>query len=116
MGKIRRWQLQKSKLLETDLHERLRSLRFNGFQNNRIQFKLFDNLVTFDEKNLRLLKLDADDKLRIDDSILFFHYLLSDAPVNQSDQYISFRELPGGQFYWDPFMARSVVPLGQTNW
>lgn len=103
--------LAKNRLLDIDIHERLKLLGFKGFQNKVMQFKLFDNLVIFYEEGLHLLKVGSNEKPGMEDTILFFHYLLFDALVNQSDRYITFRELPGGRFYLDPFMARSVVPL-----
>lgn len=103
--------IAKDKLRDIDLNERLKLLGFKGFQNKTMCFKLFDNQVIFDEESLHLIKADSNEHLRSDDAILFFHYLNYVAPVIKSDQYISFRELPGGLFYWDSFQARSVVPL-----
>lgn len=45
------------------------------------------------------------------DLLLVLHYLLCDQQVVPEDRWISFREFPGGAFYWQPFLARSVVPL-----
>ncbi len=103
--------IAKEKLQDIDLNERLKFLGFKGFQNKLMRFKLFDNQVILNEEGLHLFKADSNELLRNDDAILFFHYLNHGAPVNQSDRYISFRELPGGLFYWNSFRARSVVPL-----
>jgi hypothetical protein len=103
--------IAKNKLLDIDINERSKLLGFKGFQNKSMQFKLFDNQVIFHQDSLTLMKLDSNEEPRMDDTILFFHYLLYDAQVNQSEPYISFRELPGGQFYWETFRARSVIPL-----
>jgi len=45
------------------------------------------------------------------DRMLLMRYLLCDLPVSPTGQLISFRELPGGQFYWEPFRKRSLNPL-----
>ena len=45
------------------------------------------------------------------DRLLALHYLLHDAPVSPAGEWISFREFSGGQFYWEPFRARTVLPL-----
>lgn len=45
------------------------------------------------------------------DRILALHYLMCTVPVAPSGQWISFREFPGGQFYFEPFRSRSIKPL-----
>jgi hypothetical protein len=48
------------------------------------------------------------------DRLLALHYLASDAPVSPENRWITFREFPGGTFYWEPFRSRSVTPLIQA--
>ena len=45
------------------------------------------------------------------DRLLALHYLLCNAPVTQSDDWITFRDFPGGAFYWQPFLSRTIRPL-----
>jgi len=45
------------------------------------------------------------------DRILALHYLLGERPVEPAGRLISFRDLPGGQFYYGPFHARSGIRL-----
>lgn len=45
------------------------------------------------------------------DHLLALHYLLSDLTVVPVRGWITFREFPGGQFYWEPFLSRSIKPL-----
>lgn len=45
------------------------------------------------------------------DRLLAIHYLLRDVPVEPAGHWISFREFPGGQFYFEPFRSRSIKPL-----
>ena len=45
------------------------------------------------------------------DRLLALHYLLCDVPVVQEDRWITFRDFPGGAFYWQPFLSRSIQPL-----
>jgi len=48
------------------------------------------------------------------DRILVLHYLLCDVPVPAPatpDDWITFRDLPGGAFYLQPFLARTAKPL-----
>jgi hypothetical protein len=43
--------------------------------------------------------------------VLVLHYLACAFRVVPTGQWISFRNLPGGQFYWGPFRARTTAPL-----
>lgn len=45
------------------------------------------------------------------DRILLLHYLQCDTRVEPTGQWITFRQFPGGQFYWTPFQNRSAAPL-----
>lgn len=45
------------------------------------------------------------------DHLLALHYLLGEVPVSPTKEWITFREFPGGQFYWEPFLSRSIKPL-----
>jgi hypothetical protein len=45
------------------------------------------------------------------DRVLALHYLLCESPVRPSGTGVSFRDLPGGQFYWEAFRSRAVLPL-----
>ncbi len=45
------------------------------------------------------------------DHLLVLQYLLCAAPLPAGGSLLSFRDLPGGQFYWEPFCSRTVVPL-----
>jgi hypothetical protein len=45
------------------------------------------------------------------DRILALHYLRCAISVEPTQEWISFREFPGGRFYWEPFLARSIRPL-----
>jgi len=47
------------------------------------------------------------------DRLLALHYLLCEAPVIPSRQWITFRDFPGGAFYWQPFQSRSIQPLAK---
>jgi hypothetical protein len=43
--------------------------------------------------------------------LLALHYLAGDTPVVPEPHWITFRDFPGGAFYWNPFQSRSVQPL-----
>ena len=45
------------------------------------------------------------------DRLLVLRYLLCDVPIKASGRWITFREFPGGQFYWTSFRSRAIYPL-----
>lgn len=45
------------------------------------------------------------------DHILALHYLQCDLPVKPGGDLITFRDFPGGQFYLEPFLSRTIKPL-----
>jgi len=45
------------------------------------------------------------------DHLLALHYLLCEMPVMPTGEWITFRDFSGGQFYWEPFLSRSINPL-----
>ncbi|MEI8196370.1 MAG: DUF3786 domain-containing protein [Phycisphaerae bacterium] len=54
----------------------------------------------------------ADGKpVRLTDHLLAVHYLLCALPLTPTGQMITFRDLPGGQFYFGPFCSRTTKPL-----
>ncbi len=54
---------------------------------------------------------DSGEPARPVDHILALHYLLCDVPLDADGQPLTFRDLPGGRFYWEPFRSRTVLPL-----
>jgi hypothetical protein len=44
-------------------------------------------------------------------SVLILHYLIYAKPIEPEGKFISFRELEGGDVYYDAFQRRSVIPL-----
>jgi hypothetical protein len=61
--------------------------------------------------DFQLLKAGSLESAKASDRILVLHYLLCDVPLTPLHDLISFRGLPGGQFYWQPFLSRTVKPL-----
>lgn len=46
-----------------------------------------------------------------DEQVLILHYLNQNSSIEPSGQWVSFRELPGGSLYLQPFKQRAVGPL-----
>lgn len=58
-----------------------------------------------------LLLAQTGEPAKSGDHILVLHYLDHFCPVKPEGRLISFTDLPGGQFYWKPFLSRTAIPL-----
>jgi hypothetical protein len=47
------------------------------------------------------------------DRILFYHYLACEAALSPGGEPVSFRDFPGGAFYWEPFRSRTSLMLAK---
>ena len=64
-----------------------------------------------DLSDFSLVDTDAAKPVKTGDQLLVLHYLLCESAVIPTGKLISFRGYPEGQFYWQPFQARTVNPL-----
>lgn len=58
--------------------------------------------------------LDEADRTRevpIQEQILILHYMMSQTGAGPTDNWISFREIPGASFYFSTFVKRAIDPL-----
>lgn len=99
-----------AELADINLAERFAILGFPLPQNGKIILRVFGKDMELDSDfNLTVKETGAPS--RPDDRILLLHYLKNKFAVKPAGELISFRNLPGGQFYWEPFQSRSVRPL-----
>jgi hypothetical protein len=49
--------------------------------------------------------------LKIADQVLLLHYLITATGVPVENQWITFREVPSGSFYYPSFVKRAITPL-----
>jgi hypothetical protein len=84
-----------------------------------IAFSLFGAPARLDLATLDLSGAEGERRSQTDE-ILFYHYLeyegaLPAEPLTagkaSSGGLISFRDFPGGAFYWEPFRSRTCLPL-----
>jgi len=99
------------KLQNIDLDTRCANLGLAKPRNGIIQLRAFSTDMSLRQSDLQLFAKGSDEPVKSIDRILVLHYLLCDLPVHVTDDLISFRQLTGGQFYWEPFVSRSVRPL-----
>lgn len=57
---------------------------------------------------------DGKNKLSLQEQGLILHYLLGACDIPLTGALITFRELPSGEFYYEPFLKRAQVPLLKT--
>ncbi len=91
------------KLKNVDIRERCILHRLE-ISNDKINIRFLGKDITLDIN-------DFSTGAKATDILLVLHYLLCDIPVKKTGELISFREFTGGQFYYEPFLSRTVKPL-----
>lgn len=56
-------------------------------------------------------ELFENKEVPIQEQVIILHYLMAKSPDNKTQQWISFREIPGASFYFSAFVKRAVDPL-----
>jgi uncharacterized 2Fe-2S/4Fe-4S cluster protein (DUF4445 family) len=101
-----------NKLKHIDLAERNQKLGLPiPDKIGNMYLKVFATEMVFNTKNSLLKITNTNKPAKAIDQILFLHYLLCDISVQPNEDLISFRNIPGGQFYWNSFLSRTVQPL-----
>jgi hypothetical protein len=77
----------------------------------RLAIRLFGQDVRIVPPAFEVLGAGTGRPVKTGDRILALHYLQYDLPVTPTGSLITFRDLPGGQFYFEPFRSRSLRPL-----
>jgi hypothetical protein len=75
-----------------------------------IEFPLFGSLARLEPSTLVLTEVSGGERSQTD-QILFYHYFANQGAVAAGGELISFRDLTGGAFYWEPFRSRTCIPL-----
>jgi hypothetical protein len=98
-------------LQHIDLVSRCRALEIPPPEHGVLRLRAFGIAFLLHQSDFQLIIADTGEIAKVGDRILVLHYLLCDTPIVLTDEQISFRGLPGGQFYWQPFLSRTVHPL-----
>jgi hypothetical protein len=100
----------KEKLAAVDLTLRCTNLGMPLPHEHKISFRAFGIDMCLDA-DFNLTECKTGKPAKLGDHILVLHYLLCDVPLEPTGELITFRDMPGGQFYWQPFLSRSINPL-----
>jgi hypothetical protein len=98
-------------LKSIDLKARCRILELPAPEKGHLCLRIFGMHMIFNLTDLTLSIKNSKEPAKLGDHILLLHYLLHDKPIIPSEEDITFRQLPGGQFYWQPFLSRTAKPL-----
>ena len=79
--------------------------------NNKLLLRAFGADIELSIPEFDGIYLQSGQPLTAVDRILILHYLLAQQPLHGDNQELSFREFPGGTFYWDAFVNRTTRPL-----
>ncbi len=101
------------KLRNVDWNTRCTALNLPLPNNTEIRFNAFGKEMELHLDDFQLLLTQSLTPAHVSERILVLHYLMCDAPIQQTGELISFRQLDGGMFYWEAFLSRSVRPLVQ---
>lgn len=100
------------KLRGVDLSARCRMLGLPQPQTNgRLVFRMLSKDVELVGENFDAFIAGTDSPLHPSERLLALHYLSCDVPITAAGSWIDYRQLPGGQFYFEPFCNRTCIPL-----
>jgi hypothetical protein len=99
------------KLENVDLTARCSSLGLSAPENGIVCLRVFGSDMIFQQADFQIIKAETGEPAKLSDRILVLHYLLCESPINLTGELISFRGFPEGQFYWQPFLSRTIKPL-----
>jgi len=100
-----------AELENVDLTARCSSLGLPVPENGSVGLRVFGTDMILQQSDFQLIKAETGEPAKSSDCILVLHYLLCDSPISLTDKLISFRGFPEGQFYWQPFLSRTIKPL-----
>ena len=85
---------------------------FESVEANRFLISFLDRVfhISFPELEFED-EAESYKEIPIQEQILILHYMLSPAPAPLTDNWISYREIPGASFYYSAFVKRAIDPL-----
>jgi hypothetical protein len=99
------------KLRDIDLAVRCEMLKLPQPEGERLKIRAFAQDFELNVYTFELLNVKTGAPAKDADRILILHLLLCELPLTPSDELVTFRDFPGGSFYLEPFLSRTVRPL-----
>jgi len=100
-----------NELQSVDLAARCERLGLPIPNTEGLHFRAFGQNLVLRLPGYELVDADNGQPAKLRDQILVLHYLRYQRSIHPTGDLISFRELPGGQFYWEAFCGRSIAPV-----
>jgi hypothetical protein len=100
-----------SKLQQIDILTRCALLKLPAPVDGRLNLRAFGTDFFLTTDTFELFLAQSGKAAKEADRILILHLLLCEQPLAPSFEMISFRDFPGGAFYLEPFLSRTVRPL-----
>ncbi len=94
-----------------DIHSRLPRLGFEPPRAQAVAMRVFGIDAVLNLEDFSITDIKTSQPLKPGDQILLLHYLLCEYAIEPTGEMITFRNFTGGQFYWQPFLSRSINPL-----
>ncbi len=110
-GHAKALELARERLASRDVNAACQRLGLPAPQNGCCAVRFLGNDLLLTLPELELLDASSLQPAKHVDRLLLLHLLLSEVNWRQNDEWISFRDLAGGLFYWQPFRHRSLLPL-----
>lgn len=101
------------KLASVDLVARCALLQLPAPRDGRLELRAFARDLLLDTSTFTLVEQATGAPAKDGDLILLLHLLLCELPLSPSEELVPFRDFPGGIFYLEPFLSRSVRPLAK---
>jgi hypothetical protein len=99
------------KLRDIDLAVRCEMLKLPQPKGEKLKIRAFAQDFELNVSTFELLNVKIGAPAKDADRILILHLLLCELPLTPSDELVTFRDFPGGSFYLEPFLSRTVKPL-----
>jgi hypothetical protein len=100
-----------ARVQQVDLVARCALLRLPAPAGETLTLRVFGSDVELNTRSFELCHTATGKPANAAARILLLHLLLCDLPLQASEELVSFRDFPGGMFYLEPFLSRSVRPL-----
>jgi len=110
-AQIKAIQMAVDSLENVKFSERAEVLNLNYLSSDEcFKIKMFGKSVLVSSDYSMIYEKNGE-SLKYDEALILLHFLQNENPVEITGELISFRQLPGGMFYWEPFLSRTIRPM-----